>query len=277
MEVRNFLNYLQKEKRYSHHTITAYKKDLDQLNAFLEQEFEISCKNANSQMLRSWLVTLVEIPLQSKSINRKISSIKSFYNYLLREGDIESLPTSKLISPKLQKPLPVFVNSTEMENLEELFSFEDDFSGLRDRLILEVLYSTGMRLSELIGIKDSDINFYEGSLKVLGKRNKERIVPLHQALVDQLKDYLTLKKEQSKSSFLFVTNHGEKLYPKFVYRKVNYYLSQVTTAQKKSPHILRHTFATHMLNNGADLNTIKEILGHANLSATEVYTHNSIE
>lgn len=277
MSILQFLNYLQKERRYSAHTITAYKTDLEQAEFFLKNNYEEDIDSATSQMLRSWLVQLMEEGIGSKSINRKISALKSLYNYLRKEGKIQTSPAVRLISPKMQKPLPVFVKNSEMENLLDLFQFEQSFSGQRDALIIEILYSCGLRLSELIGIKEIDLNFYRDELKVLGKRNKERIIPLHKNIVLQIKKYLELKKEQFDQPFLLLTDKGKKLYPKFVYRKVNYYLSQVTTAEKKSPHILRHTFATHMLNNGADLNTIKEILGHASLSATEVYTHNSIE
>ncbi len=277
MSIPKFLNHLEKERRYSAHTLTAYQTDLDQLEQFLKTNYEEKVELATSQMLRSWLVQLIEDGIGNKSINRKISSVKSLYNFLRREGKIQQSPASRLISPKMQKPLPVFVKTSEMENLLEMFQFEGDFSGQRDALIIEILYSCGIRLSELIGIKESDLNFYREELKVLGKRNKERIIPLHKKMLPLIKTYLELKKEQFNEPYLLLTNKGKKLYPKFVYRKVNYYLSQVTTAEKKSPHVLRHTFATHMLNNGADLNTIKEILGHANLSATEVYTHNSIE
>jgi len=277
MPIESFLQYLEKEKRYSTHTLISYQTDLMQVQKFLDREFELTIQVANSQALRSWLVSLMEKGISPKTVNRKISSLKSFYNYLLKQGEITSLPTLKLVSPKVQKPLPAFFKTSEMDELLNLFSFDDDFEGKRDALIIEVLYSCGIRLSELIGLKDTSIDFYGNSIKVLGKRNKERMVPIHTKLMNQLKPYLKEKKEAHSSPYLFLTDKGEKLYPKFVYRKVNDYLSQVTTSSKKSPHVLRHTFATHMLNNGADLNTIKEILGHSSLSATEVYTHNSIE
>lgn len=277
MPIEDFLHYLEKEKRYSKHTIISYHTDLVQLQSFLDTEFELKVIEASSQALRSWLVSLMEKQINTKTINRKISTLKSFYNFLLKKELIDVLPTSKLISPKVEKPLPAFFKTSEMDGLLGEFIFEDSFFGRRDCLIIEVLYSCGIRLSELIGLKDADINFYEGNMKVLGKRNKERLIPLHQKLIQLLQSYLPEKQSQYSGKYLFLTNSGEKLYSKFVYRKVNYYLSQVTTSTKKSPHVLRHTFATHMLNNGADLNTIKAILGHANLSATEVYTHNSIE
>jgi integrase/recombinase XerC len=277
MRISHFLDYLKKNKRYSVHTLTAYKTDLNQLQNYLVAQYELKIELANSEILRSWIVDLLENGTQNKSVNRKISSTKSFYKYMLREGVINKNPTDKLISPKVSKPLPNFIREKEMDNLLDSFAFEDSFKGVRDRLILELLYSSGIRLSELIGVKLSDVNFVQQSMKVLGKRNKERIVPLHREVIATMNGYIEQRQQVKNDENLLLTDSGKKMYPKFVYRKVNYYLRQVTTASKKSPHVLRHTFATHMLNNGADLNTIKEILGHANLSATEIYTHNTIE
>lgn len=278
MAVKQYLNYLEKERRYSKHTLVSYRNDLNQLSNFLQEDFELDqLEEASTQMLRSWVVALMELGLTAKSVNRKLSAVNSFYNYLLRNEKIVSSPTAKLVLPKIKKSLPKFIKSSEMNTLLEEMSFADDFSGNRDRLLIEVLYACGLRLSELIELKASNFNRYEGTLKVLGKRNKERIVPLHTKVIRLMEEYMQLKNEQFDSDYIFLTDKGDKLYPKFVYRKVNDYLSQVTSAKRKSPHVLRHTFATHMLNNGADLNTIKEILGHANLSATEVYTHNTIE
>jgi len=277
MSISHFLDYLQKNKRYSVHTLTAYETDLNQLQNYLVAQYELKIELANSEILRSWIVNLLENGTQNKSVNRKISSTKSFYKYLLRDGVINKNPTDKLISPKVSKPLPNFIREKEMDNLLDSFAFEDSFKGVRDRLILELLYSSGIRLSELIGVKLSDVNFAQQNMRVLGKGNKERIVPLHREVIATINCYLGKRQQVKKGENLLLTDSGKKMYPKFVYRKVNYYLGQVTTASKKSPHVLRHTFATHMLNNGADLNTIKEILGHANLSATEVYTHNTIE
>lgn len=277
MPILQFLNHIQKNKRYSIHTVTAYENDLLQLEIYLRSIYEVILEEADSKMLRSWVVSLMEDGIKPKSVNRKISTLKSFYNYLLREGLIQNSPTSRLISPKLEKPLPSFVKKSEMDDLLIKFEFEDSFSGKRDALLIELLYSCGIRLSELISIKVADVNFHDSTLKVLGKRNKERIVPLHKLVLEQIRQYQNEREIAHDLPYLLSTDSGKKMYPKFVYRKVNYYLGQVTTASKKSPHVLRHTFATHMLNNGADLNTIKEILGHANLSATEVYTHNTIE
>ena len=277
MHINQFLDWLLKEKRYSEHTVKAYETDLIQFEEFLKSTYDAGLTNANSAMLRSWVVALMESGINTKSVNRKISSLKSLYNFLHRKNVIEVLPTSKLVSPKVKKPLPSFIKNAEMEALFENFEFSDDYAGKRDELIMEILYSCGIRLSELIGIMEGNVNLHDASLKVLGKRNKERIVPLHVELIKKLKAYRNIKEKTFDSPYLLLTDKGQKMYPKFVYRKVNYYLGQVTTSKKKSPHILRHTFATHMLNNGADLNTIKELLGHTNLSATEVYTHNSIE
>lgn len=277
MSISSFLNHILKNKRYSLHTVKAYENDLESLKAFLEDNYEVTTDRAEADMLRSWLVQLLDTGASGKTVNRKLSTLKSYYNFLYREGLINQLPTGKLISPKIVKPLPTFVSQKDMDRLFDSLEFEQSFNGRRDALIIDLFYSCGMRLSELINIKDKDLDFYNATLKVIGKRNKERILPLHKNIIQKLKEYLEEKKTLYNRDYLFVTEKGNKLYPKFVYRKVNYYLGQVTTLKKKSPHVLRHTFATHMLNNGADLNTIKEILGHTNLTATEVYTHNSIE
>lgn len=280
MSIPKFVQYLQTERRYSKNTVTAYETDLNQLASFSSSEYEVNdLKEVNGSILRSWMVSMLEEGKGAVSINRKISTCKSYYSFLLRGGEIKKLPTSKLISPKAKKVLPKFVKESEMENLFEQIKFPEDDLGIRDFLLVEILYSCGIRLSELIGIKENDVDLNNGSIKVLGKRNKERIIPVRDELLQKVKDWINIKKINGKfdRQYLLVTDKGEKLYPKFVYRKVNYYLRQVTSLQKKSPHVLRHTFATHMLNNGAELNTIKEILGHANLSATQIYTHNSIE
>tara|TARA_R110002096_G_scaffold21498_3_gene69848 strand:+ start:8481 stop:9353 length:873 start_codon:yes stop_codon:yes gene_type:complete len=277
MLIEEFINWLEKEKRYSQHTLLAYRTDLLQFEVYLLERYETKLLEANSIMIRSWMVEMMDEGMTTKSVNRKISSLKTFYNFQLKREQLKVSPMQKIIAPKNKKPLPAFVKNTEMESLFDRQDFADDFEGKRDELIIEILYACGIRLSELIGIEEKDLDLYQPTLKVLGKRNKERIIPMHKGLLQKVKAYIDLKAELFSSPFLLVTDKGEKLYPKFVYRKVNYYLSQVTTAKKKSPHILRHTFATHMLNNGADLNTIKELLGHTNLAATQVYTHNSIE
>lgn len=278
MSIADFIVYLKKEKRFSIHTLTAYQADLENASLYLQQEHELDeLKNASSQMLRSWVVFLMEDGLRPKSVNRKISSLKSYFNFLRKKGQLQINPTAKLVSPKVDKPLPIYLKESEVNNIFNELEFSLDFEGQRDRLMLDLFYSSGIRLSELIELKEHDLNQADAQIKVLGKRNKQRIIPIPIAMLDDLLAYIHLKRSFCSSPYLFVTDKGKNLYPKFVYRKVNYYLSQVSSLSKKSPHVLRHTFATHMLNNGADLNAIKELLGHANLSATQVYTHNSIE
>jgi integrase/recombinase XerC len=223
----------------------------------------------------------MEEGISSRSINRKLTTLKSYFKFLVKEGSIQENPMSRVISPKTSQRLPVFVEQESMEKLFDQVNFGEGYAGSRDRLIIELFYATGMRLSELINLKYSDIDLFKNSFKVTGKRNKQRIIPFTNNLVGLLNEYLEIKKKafpgEEQEAYLFLTNKGEKLYPKMVYRIVHQYLDQVTTISKRSPHIIRHTFATHMLNNGADLNAIKEILGHANLAATQVYTHNTIE
>ncbi len=229
-------------------------------------------------MIRSWLVWLMEHKITPRSVNRKLTTLKSFYRFLIREGIVDENPMRKIISPKTSKRLPVFVERDKMDLLLDKIEFGTDFEGRRDRLILEMFYSTGMRLSELVNLSDTDIDFHNGNIKVLGKRNKERLIPFCKKLEVLIRDYIVVKEETfGQVPDLFVNHKGKKIYPKLVYLIVKRYLGEVTTLVKKSPHILRHTFATHLLNNGAELNAIKELLGHANLSATQVYTHNTIE
>jgi integrase/recombinase XerC len=275
----SFCDYLLHQKRYSPHTITAYKKDLDQFNKFLVSDFEIrDIKEVNSSIIRSWIVHLIENEISARTINRKISTLKSFYKYLLKKKEIEISPLLKVVTPKTSKRLPIFIGETDMQNLFKEIIYENDFEGVRDKLILEIFYATGIRLSELVNLNINSVDFNNSTIKVLGKRNKERLIPFGENIRRTLVDYIKQRELiPTKNHTLFITKKGEIIYAKLVYRIVNHYLSKVITVSKKSPHVLRHTFATHMLNNGADLNSIKEILGHANLSATEVYTHNSIE
>lgn len=278
----SFMSYLEYEKRYSLHTCSAYRVDLEQFLDFVDVDFGVEEMDAISdQMIRSWLASLMDEGLTSKSINRKTSSIKSFFKYLSRQGMISKNPSLKIQGPKQKKRLPVFIEESKMELITNIDVDETSFVSFRDQLIIELFYSTGIRRAELIGISLSQIDLNLGQIKVLGKRNKERILPLLPHLLSSLEKFIALREKQfeedSKIEWLFLTEKGKKMYPKLVYRIVNTYLSTVSTQDKKSPHVLRHTFATHMLNNGADLNAVKELLGHASLAATQVYTHNTIE
>ena len=275
MHKNNFLKYIEFEKRYSKHTLISYNTDLTQFLNFLHIEYEISdVSEISHQIIRSWISSMLDSGISSRSVNRKITTLKSFYKYLMQEDVVSENPTQKIISPKNVKKLPVFVEKSKMDELLSEIEFPDTFEGERDKLMINVFYMTGMRLSELLGIKKEDIDFSRSSIKVLGKRNKERIIPLSINLLNQLKKF---SEKHKINSYFFVNFEGKKLSAKNIYNIVNKYLGMVSSLEKKSPHILRHTFATHMLNNGADINAIKEILGHANLSATQVYTHNTIE
>jgi integrase/recombinase XerC len=276
--IQQFTTYLKLEKRYSSHTTLAYQTDLEQFLQFLIIQFEVDNLNkATTQMIRSWLASLMELNVTPRSVIRKISTLKSFYKYLMRNELIEKSPMEKISSPKTSKKLPVFVENASIQKLfESNFDlFEDSQDGKRDKLILLTFYSTGIRLSELRSLRISDIDLYNQQIKVLGKRNKERIIPITAELTNEIGSYLNEK--GITGIFLFEDNTGKQLSPRWVYGMVHKYLSQVSTIEKRSPHVLRHTYATHLLNKGAELNGIKELLGHANLSATQVYTHNSIE
>ncbi len=273
----SFIKYLQFEKRFSIHTVTAYSGDLDQLFLYLHEAYEVSdVLTIDHTIIRSWVVHLMENGISARSVNRKITTLKTFFKFLLRQESISVDPMLKIQGPKTPKRLPVFIAKQSMDKLLDEIPFPEGREGELAHLIIDLLYSTGMRLSELINLKQNDVDIPASRLKVLGKRNKERIIPFSSGMGEQLLRYMN-GKAPGRNEFLLLTEKGEKLYTKFVYRIVNSYLSQVTTVNKKSPHILRHTFATHMLNNGADLNSIKELLGHANLAATQVYTHNTVE
>lgn len=277
----SFLQYLQTEKRYSPHTVRSYANDLDQFCLFLsEQALPDNLILVNSHDIRAWIVSMLDNNYTTVSVHRKISCLRVFYRYLRKEGYLKNDPLEKVVLPKRKKRLPVFVEEAAMNTLLDDCTFGDDFSGVRNRTIIEMLYLTGMRRAELVGLKDGDVDLAGGVLKVTGKRNKQRIIPVVNNFIRSLEEYIKLKNEKFPSegnNWFFITDKGNKLYDKYVYNLVNSYLAMVTTIEKKSPHILRHTFATHMLNHGADLNSIKELLGHANLSATQVYTHNTFE
>jgi integrase/recombinase XerC len=276
-----FIRYITYEKRLSPHTCTAYENDLAQFMAFLKDQFEvINAAEASSQMIRSWAASLVEDKLSHRSVNRKIATLRSFYQFLLKRNVLTVSPIQKIHALKTDKPLPAFVEEKAMNLLFETYDFGNDFEGLRDKLTLELLYGTGIRLAECIGLKDSDINPYDQTIKVLGKRNKERIIPVHAPLMALFKIYQQVRNDafpERENNTLIISNKGLPAYDGLVQRIVKKYLSMVTSLSKKSPHVLRHTFATHLLNNGADLTSIKDLLGHSSLAATQVYTHNSIE
>jgi integrase/recombinase XerC len=277
-----FLDYIAYEKRYSQNTLNAYRSDLDQFNVFISEQYNLdNISGADHQVIRSWIVSMMENGHTSRTVNRKITTLKSYFRFLVKEGLISENPMSRVIAPKTSQRLPAFVEQESMDTLFNNIDFGEGYPAERDRMIMELFYSTGMRLSELIGLKDEDIDLVKYSVKVTGKRNKQRIIPFSKNLATLLDGYMEAKRKAftggTQESFLFYTNKGEKLYPRMVQRIVHHYLDQVTTISKRSPHVIRHTFATHMLNNGADLNAIKEILGHANLAATQVYTHNTIE
>ncbi|MBB3837397.1 integrase/recombinase XerC [Runella defluvii] len=279
--IETFLQHLTFEKRLSQHTLTAYAKDLEQFKEFLEKTYQLQdLAKADFRMIRGWAVSMVEAELHHRSVNRKLATLRSFYGYLLRCKAITINPMLRVSSLKTDKPLPQFVEEKSLQLLFDEITFPLDFEGTRDRLVLELLYGTGMRLAELITLRDGDVNAYDQTLRVFGKRSKERVVPIYKGLVEMIKQYQQCRNEQFPNppdQSLILTNKGEPAYPVLIQRIVKKYLSAVTSLQKRSPHILRHTFATHLLNNGADLNSIKDLLGHSSLAATQVYTHNSIE
>ena len=291
MFIDRFIRYIKFEKRYSPHTVSAYQSDLDQFIAFLNNPGNITPapepeithpSQITHHQVRNWMVEMMNHKIIARSINRKIATLRKYFKFLLQEGIIEINPASKINTPKVPKNLPVIVEDVKLaQMLDDNEIFTDDFKGRRDKLVIEMLFGTGMRLSELLGVKDTDVNVYEGTIKVLGKRNKERIIPVNHELKLLIAEYQELKKKQdfsgNNSLTLIVTDKGANAYSKLIYLIVQKYLSYISTQNKKSPHVLRHTFATSLLNRGADLNAIKELLGHANLSATQIYTHNSVE
>ena len=279
--IQDFLDYLKFQKRYSQHTVISYKNDLDSFFNFLHHQFgDTSLQDIKTTFVRSWLAELKQGGMESKSINRKISALKSFFKYQLRRQSILVSPMATIISPKINKRLPQFVDKDAIATLFQHVEFPDTWEGKTQRLLIELFYNTGMRQAELVGLKEQHIAKINSSIKVLGKGSKERIIPVSKQLMTQMQDYMLAKKnnfEAGDNIFLFINARGKKLNPKYVYNTVNKYLSLVTTIDKKSPHVLRHTFATHLMNSGADLNAVKELLGHSSLAATQIYTHNTIE
>jgi len=279
MNINNFIQYISLEKQYSKHTVKAYQNDLSTFLYYIQNSFEISKANeVTRDMVRSWIVHLIEEGKSNITINRKLSTLKSYFNYLIKTGAVKGNPVKNISSLKTPSYLPHFITKEKMKLYYSSKQEEESFVAVRNFLIVDILYTTGIREDELIKLKENDINFQQNTFKVTGKRNKQRIIPFSEKEKSYIIRYMQLKRETFEESnpYLIVTNKGLRAYPKFIYRIVKEELSSVTQS-KKSPHVLRHTFATHMLNEGADLNTIKEILGHANLSATQVYTHNTIE
>lgn len=275
-----FINYLTLEKKYSPHTVLAYQNDLNSFLIFIKEEFDITnSKQVNYSMIRSWIVSLVGQKLNNKSINRKIASLKAFYKFLLKTNQISENPLAKHKSLKVAKTLQVPFSEKEINAVLNQIDVNEDYESMRDKAIIELFYATGMRKTELIQLKLSDVDFQEQRLKILGKRNKERIVPIITSSAISLNQYVTIRKKvetPASNGILFLSKNGVKLSQTLVYRIINNYFSHISTKEKKSPHILRHSFATHLLNEGADLNAIKELLGHSSLASTQVYTNNSI-
>lgn len=276
----SFIDYIKYEKRCSSHTVVAYKNDLDQFVQFCTKMVgEFNVKTVDSKLVRSWIVQLMEEDLTARSVTRKITAVKSFYKFLLKEEVVDSNPATYLALPKIRKKLPNFVEEPNLQHLLDDGYFSNDFVGIRDKLIITLLYGTGIRLSELLLLKDGDVNTKTSMIKVFGKRKKERIIPYPVSINQLFEQYIGIRNANIdlKTDRLFVTETGKQVYEKLIYRVVNFNLSKVTLLEKKSPHVLRHTYATHLLNKGADLNAVKELLGHSNLAATQVYTHTSFE
>lgn len=288
MHLNGFFSYLQFERRYSIHTVDAYRRDIAQYSAFLQTAFhitDIELLQTNHRHVRAWVVALMNEKINAKSVNRKISSLKTYFKYLVKHGVLKKNPMLKVVSPKIPKTLPLFVNS---KGMDDVFRYIDEnypsttpqelFIQSRDKFILELLYGTGMRRSELLGLSEKDFDISKKTIKVLGKGNKERLLPLGNRIVKSMEDYLSKRNIVfGKTQTLFVSNTGKKVNPKLIYTIVHNLLAGNTTLTRKSPHVLRHTFATHLSNNGAELNAVKELLGHATLASTQVYTHNTID
>jgi integrase/recombinase XerC len=282
-----YIDYLRFEKRYSAHTILAYHTDLDDFTKFLSLQYSVSdLLAADHTLIRSWLISLIDRKISPRSVNRKLSTLKSFYRYCQKQGLLKVNPMLKVVAPRVTKQLPVFLTHDNLDTLLKSVEFELGYEGCRDKMIITLFYATGIRRAELVHISISDLDLNAGTLKVLGKRNKERIVPLGSNVITQLEEYLIIRNkflvenslaDQNNIHTLFVTSKGLAIYPRLIQNIVHEYLSRVASNSKLSPHVLRHTFATHMLDDGADLNAIKEILGHSSLAATQVYTHNTIE
>lgn len=278
--VQSFIDYLRYEKRYSAHTVRSYQDDLSQFTSYLQEQFSVqSPVDITATFIRSWLASLREMDISPRSINRKISTLKSFFKYQLRTGRLSQTPMTNIISPKSGKRLPSFVKEEDLGALLQALGFTEDWKGLNARMLITLFYCTGMRLSELIQLKPRQVDRSKRVIKILGKGNKERIVPVSPGLISLIEEYEMQKKKlfEEAADTLLVTEKGKKIYPKYAYLLVKQYLADIKTLEKKSPHVLRHSFATHLTNHGASLNAVKELLGHASLASTQVYTHTTIE
>lgn len=280
MSLKSFTDYLLLEKNYSKLTVKAYQNDLETFNAFIREEYDRdSINDVNYPQIRNWIVSMVEKNISNRSINRKVSALNTYFKFLLKIGDVQSNPLAKHRALKTSKKIQVPFSESEISMVLDELHYDDDFEGIRNKLIIELFYSTGIRRIELVELKLDSINFDNKTLKVLGKRNKERIVPLIKPVLETLVKYLKMRNKLTyieDIDRLFLTQKGVKIYETLVYRIINDYFSIASSKVKRSPHILRHSFATHLLNQGADLNAVKELLGHSSLAATQVYTHNSI-
>jgi integrase/recombinase XerC len=278
--IEKYIKYLRYEKNYSLHTEISYSEDLHQFADFISVHFSgVGIGDVDSDIVRMWIVSLMESKMSARSVNRKLSALKSFYKYLLRIGEVGMNPVKKVGGPKTSKPIPAFVNNSDMEKILDEDNSEGSFESERDRIMIELFYVTGIRRAELIGLKDVDVDFSSGTIQVTGKRNKQRLIPFGDGMKQSLAQYISIRDEEveNRSGYLFVKNDGEPLYPMLVHRIVTSNLKQIRNLAKTSPHVLRHSFATVMLNNGADINAVKELLGHSSLAATEIYTHTSFE
>lgn len=276
--VKSFLQYIQYEKKYSSCTVFSYQNDINQFQEFLSTNYSTTIEETQLKHIRNWIILLKQDNIKSSSINRKISALKSLFKYGIKNNYVKTNPCIKLQSLKTPKKLPIFFKESELNNaLETSKNSENDYTSLRNHMVIDILYQTGMRRAELIGLKDSDFNFFSLTLRILGKGNKERIIPISKKLKEKAEQYIELKNQIFDSPYFILTDTGEQAYPNLIYRIVKNNMSEVTSLEKRSPHIIRHSFASGLLNNGAEISAVKELLGHANLAATQIYTHTSYE